>query len=232
MKNICLLLTLSLSIVSCRSEDYLQDFYYSFSDEKEGAVYKYASKEEPLIVEYAQIDLLKDNRIKTIWYNNQLVPSSTSFEKYTDNGTELYQYSTFLKDEKGETKEIVTKIEEKDIFKWDGSPAYTMAVSYNGGNESFKLKKTRCIKGFEHISIGGVDYRTAVFNESITIQQDDTTKEYQQKSFFVPRLGMIKYLKEVSKNLEFVELELVEILTPQEFEALKATKRLSMVLHQ
>ena len=73
MKNICLLLTLSLCIVSCRSEDYLQDFYYSLSDENEGAVYKYASKEDPSIVEYAQLDLLQDKSIKTIWYNNQLI---------------------------------------------------------------------------------------------------------------------------------------------------------------
>ena len=231
MKNICLLLTLMLCIVSCRSEDYLKDFYYNLSNNNKGAIYKYASKDDPTIVEYAQIVVLKENSIKTVWYNQQLIPSAASFEKYTDNGTELYQYSAFLKDEKDETIELVTEIQEKDIFKWDGSQAYTMAVSYKEGNKSFVLKKTRSINGFEHISIGGVDYRTAVFDELITIQQDDTTKEYQQKSFFVPQLGMIKYLKKVPENHKFVELELVEILTPQEFEALKATKRFSMALH-
>jgi len=223
MKKIFFLI-LILNLSGCKVKKNLKHYYYPFSNKTETKVYKYVDKNNSSKIEYWKvITIPKTNELKTVSYDSDFNIYNTFNEVIMENGAELRAYSDFEKNNKGELIEIKSKVVDKDVYKWNQDSLYTYSVKYSNKYGEFDFKKTREKAGFEKIKVGGKEYDAAKFKDDYLIKALDykTEQKFYQYAYYVKNVGMIKYKRKIPIQREFIELELTEILTEQEFENLK-----------
>jgi hypothetical protein len=225
MKKCINLILVLVTVLSCKAQESLKDFYYPFSNKAETKIYKYIDKNDSTKIEYWKVTAIpKTNELKTVSYNSDFILYNTFDEIITENGAELIAYSDFEVSQKGERKEIKAKVIDNDVYKWNGDPEYTYSVKYVNKYGHFDFKKKRTESGFETITVNNKKYQAVKFRDEYIILALDHNVEqrFNQDTYYVENIGMIKYKRKIPIQHELIELELAEILTEQEFEKIKA----------
>lgn len=227
MKNKRHLILILFSTLSCVAQENIKDFYYPISDKIETKIYKYVDKNDSTIIEYWKVTTIPNtNEIKTISYDSEFVIYNTFDEIIKKDGAELIAYSDFEINEKGERIEIKATIIDKDVYKWNDNKEYTYSVKYVNKYGRFNFKKKRIYVGLEKIKVNGKDYMAAKFRDDYLIYaiDHDVEQRFHQDAYYVKDIGMIKYKRKIPIQHETIELELLEILTEQEFKKIKANR--------
>lgn len=223
VKNIVFPIVLFL-IANCSAQTKLKEYYYPFGTEREVKIYKYVNKKNPAFVEYWKvISIPETNELKTVSYNAELNVYNIIHEVITENGAELTAYSDFDLNRKGERTEIKSQVIDKDVYKWNGEKEYAYSVKFVNKYGRFDFKKKRKALGFEKIKVSGKEYMAAKFRDDYIILALDQGAEHRfyQYAYYAENIGMIKYKREIPIQHKTIELELVDILTEQEFEKIK-----------
>ncbi len=224
MKTILYLTLLLVLTLNGKAQENLKDFYYPFSDKTETKVYKYVDKNDATKIEYWKVTTIpQTNELKTVSYDSEYNVYNTFNEIITATGAELTAYSDFETNEKGERIEIKAKVLENEVYKWNGDKEYAYAVKYTNKYGRFDFKKKRAESGYENISVNGKEYEAAKFKDEYLIYaiDRDVEQRFYQDAYYVKNIGMIKYKRKIPIQHEYIELELAEILTEQEFEKIK-----------
>ena len=227
MKNTLYLILMLLSTLCCTSQENLKDFYYPFSNKPLTKVYKYVDKNDSTKIEYWKVTTSpKTNKINTVSYDSEFIIYNTFDEVVKENGAELIGYSEFETNKKGGRIEIKAKIIDKDVYKWNKDKEYHYSVKYVNKYGRFDFKKKRVLSGFEKIQVNGKEYQAAKFRDEyhINVLDHDVIQKFHQDTYYVKNIGMIKYERKIPIQHKTIELELVEILSEQEFEKIKASR--------
>jgi len=212
---------------SCNAQGSLKDFYFPFSKKTETKVYKYIDKNDSTKIEYWKVTSIPETKeLKTVSYDADFNIYNTFDEVITENGAELVAYSDFEWNEKGEEKETKAEIIDKDVYKWNGDKEYTYSVKYLNKYGRFYFKKKRTESEIETITVNGKEYKAVKFKDDYIILALDRNVEqrFHQDTYYVKDLGMIKYKRKIPVQHEYIELELVEILSERQFEKIKANR--------
>ncbi len=221
-KNI-LLLILFVVAFNAKAQTDFKEYYYPIGAKKEVKVYKYVDKNDATRIEYWKVTSIPEtNELKTVSYDWDFNVYNTFYEVMTENGAELTAYSDFEQNEKGEWVEIKATVIDRDVYQWNGNKEYVYSVNYVSKYGRFYFKKKRAESGFENINVGGKEYQALKFKDDYLIYAitQGIEQRFYQDTYYAKHIGMIKYKRKIPVQHEFIELELTDILTEQEFEKL------------
>jgi len=206
-------------------QENLNDFYYPFYKKTETRVYKYVDQKDPTKTEYWKITSSPEtNELKTVSYDYEFNSYNIFNEKITKNGAECIGYSDIEMKENKEKREIKGKVLDKDVFKWNGDKKYSYSIKSGNKYGLFIFKKTREELGLSNITVNGIKHKTIKFKDNYMILDlDQNVKQvFYQYSYYAKGIGMIKYERKIPVQKDPVVLELLEILSEQEFEKMKS----------
>lgn len=215
---------LSLFVASiCSAQESFKEYYFPIGVEKEVKVYKYIDKNNPENIEYWKVTTNPEtNRILTESFRSDFTLYNVFEEVLTNDGAELIFYRDFEKNEQGEMIPVDGIIIDKDVYKWDDTSAYKYTVQYDSpryGNEQF-IKERNKIR-FVDIDVNGTDYSTIKFLDNYEVKslENESGYKFHQLTYYAKGVGMVKYQRYLPDNT-VVELELIQILSKEEFEVL------------
>lgn len=224
MRKYVALIFIVCASLSYNCQENLKDFYYPFYKKTETRVYKYVDEKDPTKTEYWKITSNPEtNEIKTVSFDSEFNIYNVFNEKITKKGAECIAYSEIEIKENGKKREIKGKILDKDVFKWNGDKKYSYSIKSGNKYGLFILKKTRENLGFTNIIVNGIKHKTIKFKDDYKILDLDLNVKqvFHQYTYYAKKIGMIKYERKMPIQKEPIVLELIEVLTEQEFEKIK-----------
>jgi len=205
-----------LTFVGCSVKEY----YFPMSELTNGKVYKYECKSEPTKTEYWKLTSdLKNKTLTTEAYQSDLRQYELFKEKVTDKGTEVVEFISYFKNNKGIIFPVENTPKDVDVFRWKTKEPYKYSSENQyDSNTKMIFSKEREYIGKVKINILGKEYEAAKFKGSYkTVIENSTEKfEYTQYSYYAKGLGLAKMEKEYSDGKKET-LELTEIMTIDEW---------------
>ena len=228
MRKYVALIFIVCSSLSNNCQENLKDFYFPFYKKTETRVYKYVDQKDPTKTEYWEICSNPETKeLKTVSYDYEFNIYNVFNEIITKNGAECIAYSDVEIKENGEKREIKGEILEKGVFKWNGDKKYSYSIKSGNKYGLFIFKKTREELGLSNITVNGVKHKTIKFKDDYRILDLDLNVKqvFHQYTYYAKRIGMIKYERKIPIQKEPIVLELIEVLTKQEFEKMKSLNK-------
>lgn len=198
----------------------VKEYYFPISELTNGKVYKYECKSEPSKTQYWKLTSdLKNQILTTEAYESDFRQYELFKEKITDKGTEVIEFTSYLKNQKGLLLPVYNIPKDVDVFKWNKKKTYKYSAEtdYDGKYKTI-FSKEREYVGKSKISILGNEheaiklkgnYKTAVVNSTEKF-------EYTQYSYYVKGIGLAKMEKKYLDGKKET-LELTEIMTIDEW---------------
>ncbi|MCI2230421.1 hypothetical protein MC378_14675 [Polaribacter sp. MSW13] len=198
----------------------VKEYYFPMSELTNGKVYKYECKSEPTKTQYWKLTAdLKNQILTTEAYESDFRQYELFKEKITDKGTEVIEFISYFKNEKGIIFPVKNTPKDVDVFRWKKKESYKYSSENQyDSNTKMIFSKEREYIGKVKINILGKEYEAAKFKGSYkTVIENSTEKfEYTQYSYYAKGIGLAKMEKEYSDGKKET-LELTEIMTIDEW---------------
>ena len=198
----------------------IKKYYFPISELTDGKVYKYECKNEPNRTQYWKLTYnLKDKVLTTEAYESDFRQYELFKEKITDKGTEVIEFISYRKNEKGFSIPMSNIPKDIDVFRWKKSKPYRYsAETLYAQNQKTIFSKEREYVGESKIIILGKEYEAIKLKGNYkTIVVNSTDKfEYTQFSYYIKGIGLAKMEKEYSDGKKET-LELTEIMTIEQW---------------
>ena len=217
MKNLLIYLGLGLVFASCGLET--KEYYFDLNDFKEGKVYVLACEESPEYTQYWEMKSDGD-QLSTIVYESGMKKTSEMVEKYGDTGAELVSlkfYDPYFSEGVEEDCEVF----QKEVMNWSvKDAAFHYSVRFSGvlGVEG-EMQRARTYLTRAHIDVLGEKYEVLSFRDVVTYSE--SPEVFTSMKYYAKGLGIVAM--DFEDNGEQKVLLLKEILTMEDWEALKAT---------
>ncbi|WP_117885718.1 hypothetical protein [Aureibaculum luteum] len=194
----------------------VKEYYFPISELTNGKVYKYECKSEPTKTQYWKLTSdLKNQILTTEAYENDFRQYELFKEKITDKGTEVIEFTSYLKNQKGLLLPVYNILKDVDVFRWNKNEPYkyTAETNYDGKYKTI-FSKEREYVGKSKISILGKEHEAIKLKGNYkTVVVNSTEKfEYTQYSYYVKGIGLAK-MEKVYSDGKKETLELTEIMT-------------------
>jgi hypothetical protein len=198
----------------------VKEYYFPMSELTNGKVYKYECKSEPTKTQYWKLTSdLKNQILTTEAYENDFRQYELFKEKVTDKGTEVIEFTSYLKNKKGLLLPVYNIPKDVDVFRWNKKEPYKYSAEtdYDGKYKTI-FSKEREYVGKSKISILGKEHEAIKLKGNYkTVVVNSTEKfEYIQYSYYIKGIGLAKMEKEYSDGKKET-LELTEIMTIDEW---------------
>ncbi len=185
-----------------------------------GNVYKYECKSEPSKTQYWKLTSdLKNQILITEAYESDFRQYELFKEKITDKGTEVIEFTSYLKNQKNLLLPVYNIPKDVDVFKWKTKEPYKYSAEtdYEGKYKTIFLKEREYV-GKSKIKILGKEHEAIKLKGNYkTVVVNSTEKfEYTQYSYYIKGIGLAKMEKEYSDGKKET-LELTEIMTIDEW---------------
>jgi len=198
-----------------------KQYYFPISNLTNGKVYKYECKLEPSKTQYWKLTSdLKNQTLTTEAYESDFRQYESFKEKITNDGTEVIEFTSFLKNDKGISLPIKNILKEVDVFKWKTKQPYRYSteIEYDE-NTKVIFSKEREYLGKSKINILGKEHEAIKLKGNYkTVVVNSTEKyEYTQFSYYIKGIGLAKMEKKYSDGKKET-LELTKIMNIDEWE--------------
>jgi hypothetical protein len=216
MKKLILLLLLNLLITSCTSQKNFKKYYFPINSIKEPKVYVYVDRKDQLNHEYRKFSInQKRNILFTEYYSGGEINKSIK-EKITRKGIELIEFNTYERNDDGVLIPVKAIILDKNVCKWKKGEEYNYTVKYKGRYTTEVYEKRRINRGFEKLTLNGIEYEVMCIYDLGEINSEDVDEMYV--TYYAKNIGLIKSYFEDHHNQ--IELDLMKILSEKEFDKL------------
>ena len=201
----------------------IKEYYFPIVELTNGKVYKYECRPDPTKTEYWKLTAdLKNHILTTEAFDSEFKQYELFKEKFTDKGTEVIEFTSYLKNQKGLLLPVYNIPKDIDVFKWNKKESYKYSVEtdYDGKYKTI-FSKEREYLGKSKINILGKE-REAIKLKRIYKVVVVTSKEkfgytqYVQYDYYIKGIGLAKIEKESSDGNKET-LELTEIMTIDEW---------------
>jgi len=198
----------------------VKKYYFPMSELTNGKVYKYECKSEPNKTQYWKLTFDLENQIMTTEaYENDFRQYELFKEKVTNKGTEVIEFTSYLKNQKYLLLPVYNIPKDVDVFKWSTKEPYIYSAEtdYDGKYKTI-FSKEREYVGKSKINILGKEYEAIKLkgNYKTVVVNSIEKFEYTQYSYYIKGIGLAKMEKEYS-NGKKETLELTEIMTIDEW---------------
>ncbi|WP_179336323.1 hypothetical protein [Winogradskyella costae] len=198
----------------------VKEYYFPMSELTKGTVYKYECKSEPSKTQYWKLTSdLKNQILTTEAYESNFRQYELFKEKITDKGTEVIEFKSYLKNQKGLSLPVYNIPKDVDVFKWNTKEPYRYSAETEyDKNTKMIFSKERKYVGKSKINILGKEYEAIKLKGNYkTVVVNSTEKfEYTQYSYYIKGIGLAKMEKEYSDGKKET-LELTEIMTIEQW---------------
>jgi len=214
MRNLRIISTIIiiLTLLGCS----IKKYYFPISELTNGKVYKYECKNEPNRTQYWKLTYNPENKVLTTKaYESDFRQYELFKEKFTEEGTEVIEFISYIKNGKGRSIPLSNIPKDIDVFRWEKKDPYKYsAETLYAQNQKTIFSKEREFIGKSKIIILGKEYEAIKLKGSYkTIVVNSTDKfEYTQFSYYIKGIGLAKMEKEYSDGKKET-LELTEIMT-------------------
>ncbi|WP_054851505.1 hypothetical protein [Olleya sp. ITB9] len=141
----------------------VKEYYFPISELTNGKVYKYECKSEPSKTQYWKLTSdLKNQILTTEAYESDFRQYELFKEKITDKGTEVIEFTSYLKNQKGLLLPVYNIPKDVDVFKWNKKEPY----KYSAETDYDGKYKTIFSKEREYVG----EYLKSIFSEKNTKQ--------------------------------------------------------------
>ena len=198
----------------------IKDYYFPMSELTESKIYKYECKLDNSKTEYWKLTSNEANNILvTEAFNFEFEQYEFFKEKLTNKGSELMEFISYRKNDKGENDTIINKPKELDVFKWKTNESYQYSsetIENYYGKVTFR--KEREFIGKEKMTILGKEYKVLKFKGNYKTKVEKTNELYEknQFSYYAKGIGLVKMDKKYSDGTTII-LELTEIISNAEW---------------
>ena len=194
----------------------VKKYYFPISELADGKVYKYECKLDPTKTQYWKLTSdLKNQILTTEAFESDFRQYELFKERITDKGTELIEFTSYLKNQKDHLFPVYNIPKEIDVFKWNTKESYKYsAVTDFDENTKMIFSKEREYIGKTKIFVLGKEYKAIKLKGYYkTVVVNSTEKyEYVQYSYYIKGIGLVKMEKEYSDGKKET-LELTGIMT-------------------
>jgi len=214
MKKLILLLLLNLLITGCTVQKNFKKYYFPINVIKEPKVYIYTDKKGRSNNENRKFTInQKRNILFTEYYLGGKINKSTK-EKITRKGIELIEFNTYERNDDGVLIPMKAIINYKNVCKWNKGEEYIYTVKYKGRYTTEVYEKRRINRGFEKLTLNGIEYEVMCIYDLDKINSEDVDEMHV--TYYAKNIGQIKSYYEGHHYQ--IELDLMEILSEKEFD--------------
>jgi len=223
LSKLCTLLFLCC-VSYAQAQKNVKKYYFPLGKTTTTKVYRYVDKNDTTHVEYWKvITNQKTNTIKTISYDKNFRIYNVFEEVLTEKGAQLTGYTDYDELENGKHVAVSATIQKVDVYLWESTKTFAYSFSYTNQYGFYKYTKNRKFDDIEKITVHGKEYEVAVFQDAYHVYNKDQNKRYMypQRTYYATNIGVVQYKRKLPWEKRPIILQLTQILTEAEFEALQ-----------